>query len=194
LSEVSSEQKTSTDTGNNAQPTPSVQQPDQGGNASQEVEAAVDEREADDVPQLDDIGMDVNMEGLDDAQEQDGNQDSNDWVMIEQEAGQGEGDQDIPDLPNENQPGGDQDRAEQNNNATPAATTSSQQEEQAQPAPDTGLDTPDFDMGGDFDNVDVDTAGDALASYGNDGDDLNLDNVEDSAFGDAFHPEEDDIS
>lgn len=195
---VSSEQKTSTDTSDNSQPTPSEQQPDQASNANQEAEAATDETQVDDVPQVEDEGMDVNMEGLDDAPDQDGNQDSNEWVMIEQEeAGQGQEDLDIPDmpdLPTENQPGEDQDRAEQNNNATAAATTSIQQEEQVPPAPETGLDTPDFDMGGDFDNVDVDTAGDALASYGNDGDDLNLDDVEDSAFGDAFHPEEDDIS
>merc|ERR1712080_575438 len=38
---------------------------------------------------------------------------------------------------------------------------------------------------------DVDTAGDALASYDDDGnDELNLDGMDDSAFGDAFHQED----
>lgn len=48
-----------------------------------------------------------------------------------------------------------------------------------------------FDMEADFDNVDVDTAGDALADYGGDEDDLNLEAMDDSAFGDAFHSPED---
>jgi hypothetical protein len=43
------------------------------------------------------------------------------------------------------------------------------------------FDTADF---GSFDNLD--TAGDALAEYGND-DTMGLDLVDDSAFGDAFH-------
>ncbi len=68
-----------------------------------------------------------------------------------------------------------------------------QQPPQAQLNQDAQLNTPDFDMGGDFDNVEVDTAGDALASYGND-EDLNLENMEGSAFGDAFHTEDEEIS
>ncbi|KAI1609912.1 hypothetical protein EDD36DRAFT_498722 [Exophiala viscosa] len=189
-----SEQQTSTETNDTAQPTPSVNQPDPVAATNQEVEAAADEGQPGDTPELDDVGMDVNMDDFgDDVQEQDGNQDGNEWVMIDQEGGQGEGAMDVPDLPAETQPQEDQIESEQNDDATTAPTTSvQQQQEQAQPTQDTALDTPDFDMGGDFDNVDVDTAGDALASYGDD--DLNLDNVEDSAFGDAFHPEEDDIS
>lgn len=47
-----------------------------------------------------------------------------------------------------------------------------------------------FDMVNDFDDNNMDTAGDALADYGTgdaDGDDLNLN---DSAFDDAFHHEQ----
>jgi len=191
---VSSEQQASTDTNNAAQPTPSVQQPDPVVDETQEVEAAADEGQAGDIPQLDDEEMDVNMDDFgDDAPEQDANQDGNEWVMIDQVAEQDDG-LDAPDLPTESQPQEDQMGSEQNQDTNTAPTTSDQQQQQQQPTEDTGLETPDFDMGGDFDNLDVDTAGDALASYGDDGDDLNLDNVEDSAFGDAFHPEEDDIS
>jgi hypothetical protein len=78
----------------------------------------------------------------------------------------------------------------------PVDETNSKMQQPAQvPLDDDGqLNTPDFDIGGDFDNVEVeDTAGDALASYGDD-EDLNLDNMEGSAFGDAFHPEDEDIS
>lgn len=58
--------------------------------------------------------------------------------------------------------------------------------------PDTGtLDTGDFDISDEFNDVNVDTAGDALADYGASQDDLNLDTMDDSAFGDAFHPSED---
>lgn len=52
------------------------------------------------------------------------------------------------------------------------------------------LDTEDFDITGDFNDVNVDTAGDALADYGSDQEDLNMDTIDDSAFGDAFHPSE----
>lgn len=48
----------------------------------------------------------------------------------------------------------------------------------------------DFDMVHDFDDNTMDTAGDALADYNVD-DDLNLD---DSAFGDAFHHNQQDMS
>lgn len=53
-----------------------------------------------------------------------------------------------------------------------------------------GGDTNDFDMVTEFDQ-NMDTAGDALADYGGADDDLNL---EDSAFGDAFHSHEQDIA
>ncbi|KAK5023633.1 hypothetical protein LTS07_009141 [Exophiala sideris] len=194
-SRVPSEQQTSTKSNDTVQPTPSVQQPDPATNENEAVEAAADEGQAGDIPQLDEVGMDVNMDDFgDEAQEQDTNQDGNEWVMIDQEAEQDGGAMNVPDLSADTQPTEDQIGSEQTHNAATAPSTSIQQQEQAEPTQDTGLDTPDFDMGGDFDDVDVDTAGDALASYGDDGDDLNLDNVEDSAFGDAFHPEEDDIS
>jgi len=189
-----------------AQATPSEPQEQPISDSTQQSKASGDQE--DNVSKPDLVGDDVNMDGVDGNDEEDtGNQDGNDWVMIGEESGQSSEGMDLPDLPNEDQalpdpgiggadaaPSGDQ-------TATPDVPPPAQVQAPTQPQPqppveaplshDTGLDTPDFDMGGDFDNVDVDTAGDALASYGNDDDDLNLDPLEDSAFGDAFHPEED---
>ena len=61
-------------------------------------------------------------------------------------------------------------------------------DESTTPEPIDDVNEGDFDIGGDFNDVDVDTAGDALADYGSGQEDLNLDTMEDSAFGDAFHP------
>ena len=103
-----------------------------------------------------------------------------------------ENDMGIPEMPTEGQ--ADQSRtaesgAEEQSTNQHANLQQQQQVQQNQEA----LNTPDFNIGGDFDNVEVDTAGDALASYGND-DDLNLDDMEGSAFGDAFHPDDEELS
>lgn len=144
-----------------------------------------------DLPQLDDLGVDVNMDSLDDPGHEDGGtQDGNEWVMIGEESGPNT-DMDLAAQQSENQQQQEPATAEVKAAPPNEKTTEVQQPVPAPLSNDTGLDTPDFDMGGDFDNVDVDTAGDALASYGNEDDDLNLDNMEDSAFGDAFHPEDD---
>ena len=72
-----------------------------------------------------------------------------------------------------------QDTTELSPSTNPAATAEPEQE--------------DFDMSNDFDNEDngVDTMGDELAGYGSGAEELNFENLEDSAFGDAFHPPED---
>lgn len=118
----------------------------------------------------DDVGDDIGDE----------NGDVNDWDMLN------------------DQPSGE-------NSQTPQTQTADQQQEQTpidQQSPndqpldqphqietDTPVDTNDFDMVNDFD-TNMDTAGDALADYGAD-EDLNLD---DSAFGDAFHHNQQDMS
>lgn len=186
------EQKTTSTSGSDEQPTPSVPQPAPSTDSNQQSNAD-DARAANDLPQLDDIGMDVNM---DDMEDDNGpgdatNADGNEWVMIGEDGGShGEG-LDMPDLAGEEPPQNDEHNLPQNTEGNESSAANVAQPT-AQPANHaTPLDTPDFDMGEDFDNVDVDTAGDALASYGNDEDELNLDGMEDSAFGDAFHAQED---
>ncbi len=196
LAAASTEQQPSVSAGVDSRSTPSTAQKDQGGEQNQQDEATTDQ--AADLPQLDDIGMDVNMGGLEDTipaeiEKQEGNE----WVMVDQEGSETGGGMGTADVPTKGDSHGEQAASGEDSNppAQPTATNAQEQQEQqeqTQSAPQgTGLSTPDFDMGGDFDNVDVDTAGDALASYGDEGDDLNLDNMEDSAFGDAFHPPED---
>lgn len=140
---------------------------------------------------LGDLEMDVPMGGLDGAEGSGTeNQDNSEWVMVDQEGGGESGTVEVPETANKEHP--QQEQTATDNTTKPAdQTTAAPSQEPLQSTLNSGLNTPDFDMGGDFDNVDVDTAGDALASYDNDGDDLNLDNMEDSAFGDAFHPPED---
>jgi hypothetical protein len=141
-----------------------------------------------DIPSLEDIGADVDMDGMNDPSDN-ADQAGEEWVMIGEEGGPNAGD--VPQIPLE---------GEEVQTATDAAagladiqSTDVAQQPPTQLEQDGQLNTPDFDMGGDFDNVDVDTAGDALASYGDD-EDLNLENMEGSAFGDAFHPDDEEIS
>ena len=148
-----------------------------------------------DLPGLDDIGMDIDMDAL--VNDQDDENDvpaANDWVMVDDEAQQN---------PGEDIETSAVDDAASEAPLQPAKLSDQSATDQPQeslqddaPIPDTEEPLDDNDFGGNFDNVDVDTAGDALASYGDDNDDdLNLDAMDDSAFGDAFHPEEDaDIS
>lgn len=140
-----------------------------------------------DLPSLDNIDADVDMDGMDD-QAITANQDGDEWVMIGDDGAQNEAE--IPDTKDSDEADLVPSASEQQPDAP---STSLAQQPPTQSNEGTQLNTPDFDMGGDFDNVDVDTAGDALASYDND-EDLNLDSMEGSAFGDAFHPEDEDIS
>ncbi|EXJ93184.1 hypothetical protein A1O3_01741 [Capronia epimyces CBS 606.96] len=174
-----------------AQPTPPVPQPDISNNSGQQPR--IDSgQQVTHLPELEDIGADAHMDGLEDH----GNQEGNEWVMIDEQGGQDAEETTLPDLHNVDHPPRDQATAG-DGTGQPGEATSNQpqpqpQTSQAEPSQDQDgrLDTPNFDIGGDFDNVDVDTAGDALASYEQD-EDLNLDGMEDSAFVDAFHPEED---
>ncbi|EDU41290.1 conserved hypothetical protein [Pyrenophora tritici-repentis Pt-1C-BFP] len=106
------------------------------------------------------LDLDVEMSGMAAAGEKD-------WVMVNEQSG------------NAQQPGSGQQPTMNNNQPTTNAGVMPSSNIEA----DAGsmFDTADF---GSFDNLD--SAGDALADYGHD-DNLGLDLVDDSAFGDAFH-------
>lgn len=185
------EQKTTSASSSDEQPTPSVPQAAPSTDSNQQSNGEEGHQE-EDLPQLDDIGMDVNMDGMDEdsGPGETANAESNEWVMIDENGGNHAEDLGLSDLPADEQTNNDQLNPQQNTEGNESSANVAQPTAQ-QASHATPLDTPDFDMGEDFDNVDVDTAGDALASYGNDEDDLNLDGMEDSAFGDAFHAQED---
>ena len=147
------------------------------------------------LPPLDDVRMDVDMEGLvNDADEDDATPAGNDWVMVDDQATENM-DENVQEATAQDSKLEEGDEATKQADETSAATnpTSAQPNMLEQTADDQGMD--DNEFGAAFDSVDVDTAGDALAGYGDGDDDLNLDVVDDSAFGDAFHPDDDgDIS
>ncbi|EXJ91382.1 hypothetical protein A1O1_04494 [Capronia coronata CBS 617.96] len=173
-----------------AQPPPPEPKPEVSSISGQQSEADGGQHDGTAPPAVGDSGADIHMDGLDDNDHGDnGNQEGNEWVMVDQD---GQTAEEVA-LPNPTNVGQQPEAQPVAGNATgqPNQTTTDQPATtQTQPSQETALDTPNFDIGGDFDNVDVDTAGDALASYGHD-EELNLDGMEDSAFGDAFHPEED---
>ena len=143
------------------------------------------------LPPLDDMGMDVDMGSLvNDPDEGDQTPAANDWIMVDDQTEQNTGGNDQTDGATA-QPG---DGSEGAKEAAESTSIQAQQPTQTttfeQPSENPQMD--DNAFGGDFDNVDVDTAGDALASYGDENDDdLDLGGMDDSAFGDAFHPDPD---
>ena len=161
-------------------------------------EGGSEEEQETDLPPMDDMGMEVDLPEMEDEQqdEQGDNPDGSEWVMVDEnakpEAPEAADDQAVAEeaIPT------DQEAAQTEEPEQPATTaqdTTSAEEATAreQPLQNTDANNAAFDLGDDFDNVDVDTAGDALASY-DDGDqeELVLDTLDDSAFGDAFHQEE----
>jgi len=127
---------------------------------------------------------DTDMIGLDDQDlgSDDENADNADWDMVNDQP-----------LANEASGEQDEDTSQQQSEQTESQQRSSMNQPRIQQTSHSGNNTPgdtgDFDMVTDFD-ANMDTAGDALADYNND-EDLNLD---DSAFGDAFHHNEHDLS
>lgn len=109
-----------------------------------------------------DLDVDVEMSGMTNAGDK-----GDEWVMVDEQAGGAR------QAGNSQQPATGQHPAPSSTGAMPQTNVDTE----------TGsmFDTADF---GSFDNLD--TAGDALAEYGND-DTMGLDLVDDSAFGDAFH-------
>lgn len=187
-STTSGEKQTNANT--ETDPMPSEAQLGPSGETNQVPEADTNQQTTE-LPQLDEISGDANMGGLDDDLGDSGNQSGNEWVMIGEDGDQHVEEMQLPDVAAGTQQHQNQATADEDTARPTGETSNLAQQPQHQLDHDTPLDTPDFDMGGDFNNVDMDTAGDALASYGNEDDDLNLDNMEDSAFGDAFHPDED---
>jgi hypothetical protein len=153
------------------------------------------------VPSLDDMDVDMEMAGLEDPDaglEDDGNT-GNEWVMVEEQ-------------------GDDSGNATEGDTKSPPFPTPQQADASGSPAtfantPASGVqilphnlhdgtltqaatDTPDFEAGradsqGDFDNVGMGIGDNDLVDYGDDDEDLGMDVMDDSAFGDAFHPPED---
>ena len=111
------------------------------------------------------LDLDVEMSGMASAGDK-----GEDWVMVNDQA------------TNAQQPSGNIPQANMSNNQQAASNAGGAMASSNMEA-DAGsmFDTADF---GSFDNLD--SAGDALADYGHD-DNLGLDLVDDSAFGDAFH-------
>jgi hypothetical protein len=162
----------------------------------------------------DDIDMaeDINMDGLGDLEEASGDAENQDWVMVDENANQTpekqqetpQSDSMAPTMPPEQAPleAPPTPQAPNEQIAPPSVEEPVVAEQPIvdQPAnqvtpplhmEDSGMDPGDLGLGDDFDDVsNMDTAGDALAQYG-EGDDLDLDNMDDSAFGDAFHPADD---
>lgn len=172
------------------------------------LDAAATGQDDNDLPDLDDIGMDVDLGMDDDLGGETSGLETNEWVMVDEEAN--------PAATDEQQPPQPPPPPSQSEVIQPAQTTESKPDEPVQPAdqkpsdpsandevdvqpqqqpqappppqeeeePVPTLGEDDFSMGDDFD-----TAGDALANYGDDddnADDLDLDNMDDTAFGDAF--------
>ncbi|RMZ88320.1 hypothetical protein DV736_g4450, partial [Chaetothyriales sp. CBS 134916] len=152
------------------------------------------------MPALDDLDMDVDLSGLDDQPQEEGVEgDASEWIVVDDQP-ESKLDADANTRPSAESPLPDatESAAEglsayrQPVEATtePTLTKTDSQPQQQDEEHQNELDATDFDVGEDFDNVDVDTAGDALAGYeaGND-EELNLDDMDDS-FGDAFHDPE----
>ncbi|RMZ73682.1 SWI SNF and RSC complexes subunit ssr4 [Pyrenophora seminiperda CCB06] len=114
------------------------------------------------------LDLDVEMTGMAGAGDKD-------WVMVNEQSG------------NAQQPSGGQQATmnnnnnNNNNNSQPTSNAGAMPSSNIEADAGSMFDTADF---GSFDNLD--SAGDALADYGHD-DNLGLDLVDDSAFGDAFH-------
>jgi hypothetical protein len=108
------------------------------------------------------LDLDVEMSGMPDTGDK-----GDEWVLVDDQAGGAQPSSNLQ------QPSTNLSSATSNAGALPPSTVDAEAGSM--------FDTADF---GSFDNLD--TAGDALAEYGND-DAMGLDLVDDSAFGDAFH-------
>ena len=176
----------------------------EGREARAEAEAGV---EADDGMDL--LGDDVDMGGLDNQEELNVELENQDWVMVDentikspdrpQEGAQNETDT----LPSTIEPATSEmppaplaptEEVTPLSDEEPVAAEEPVIDQQVAAVQDSDIqqstiDAGDLGLGDDFDSV-GNTAGDALAQYGEDND-LDLDTMDDSAFGDAFHPHDD---
>jgi hypothetical protein len=153
------------------------------------------------VPSLDDMDVDMEMAGLEDQNqglEEQGNT-GNEWVMVD-EQGSDSGNPTEGDTKHQPSPS-----LQQADTSGSPATFANTPASVAQSMPlsvhestltQAAAHTPDFgmereDSQGDFDNVGMGVGDNGLVDYGDDDDDLGMDVMDDSAFGDAFHPPED---
>jgi hypothetical protein len=154
------------------------------------------------VPSLDDMDVDMEMAGLEDpdhglGDEDDGNT-GNEWVMVD-EQGDDVGnptDADTKPQPSPTPQQGDTSGSPATFVNTPGSGIHSlPQNVHESNFNQATVDTPDFgaertDSQSDFDNVGMGVGDGGLGDYGDD-EDLGMDVMDDSAFGDAFHPPED---
>ena len=145
--------------------------------------------ESKDEPSMGGMDVDVDMGGLDNEGTAEAQVD--DWVMVnEDEKGEPGPSADVqPNVPNTSEP-------ERPAASTPGfantpgsglhGLTPAEGEVGGQSGRDSGIDTGDFDIQGNFENID--TAGEAMDSYDAGEGDLDLGDLDNSAFGEAFHP------
>jgi hypothetical protein len=152
------------------------------------------------VPSLDDMDVDMEMAGLEDPDhglEVDGNA-GNEWVMVDEQGDDSASptDADTKPQPSPTPQQGDTSGSPVTFVNTPGSGIHSlPQNAHESTLSHAAADTPDFggertDSQGDFDNVGMGVGDSGLIDYGDD-EDLGMDVMDDSAFGDAFHPPED---
>ena len=153
------------------------------------------------VHSLDDMDVDMEMAGLEDQDhelEDDGNT-GNEWVMVDE---QGEDSDNPTEEDAKPEPTPTPQQADTSGSPTtfintPAGLVQSvPQNVHGSTLTQVATDTPDFeaeraDSQEDFDNVGMGVGGNGLVDYGDEDEDLGMDVMDDSAFGDAFHPPED---
>ena len=153
------------------------------------------------VPSLDDMDVDMEMAGLenqDEGLENDGNT-GNEWVMVDEQ-----GDDSGDPMEGDNKPQASLTPQEADTSGSPATfvnTPASGVQIVPPIVHDSNIthavtETPDFateraDPERDFGNVSMGVVDDGLVDYGDEDEDLGMDVMDDSAFGDAFHPPED---
>ncbi len=152
-------------------------------------------------PTLDEMDVDVEMAGLGNdihqAGAQSGENDGSEWVMVDDMNAGSAKDDPLPDGPAQNDP-------TKETTESPGATAASASANsptgsgipgltpagpsgEGEGGPE-GMDSDDFDLGQGGFGTNLDDAGDGLVDFGADHGDLNLEGMDDSAFGDAFHP------
>ena len=152
------------------------------------------------VPSLDDMDVDMEITGLEDLDqglEDDGNT-GNEWVMVDEQGDDSGNPTDVDTKPQTSPTPqqGDTSGSPATFVNTPASGIHNlPQNMHESTLSQATADTPDFGVErtgsqGDFDNVGMGVGDNGLGDYGDD-EDLGMDVLDDSAFGDAFHPPED---
>ena len=153
------------------------------------------------VPSLDDMDVDMEMAGLEDQDQELENDDNtgSEWIMVEE---QGDDSGNPTERDNKSRASPSPQQADTSGSpATFVKSPASGVQSVPQIVHDSTLtqattDTPDFEAEqpnsqGDYDNVGLGVGDNGLMDYGDEDEDLGMDVMDDSAFGDAFHPPED---